>query len=75
MITERTGANNKEEANKNTHEFLQVFPELPIETPISLPDPIPSWIMPCPGRKEDYGVVGLNLTAKIQFVRSVTHRE
>jgi hypothetical protein len=65
-----------------THEFLQVLPVLPVETPISLPDPVPSWVMPRPGRKEDDGIVCLNLEAGMgePFVRSsekteITHRE
>ena len=51
-----------------THEFLQVLPVLPVETPIGFPDPVPSWIVPRPGRKEDDGIVRFNLEATMQFV-------
>jgi len=53
--------------NTRTHELLKVLPVLPVEAPIRLPDPIPSGVVLRPSRKEDYGVVGLNLAAEIQL--------
>ena len=50
-----------------THELFKILPVLPVETPISLPDPIPSRVMSRPGSEEDDGIISLNLAAEIQL--------
>jgi len=57
-----------------THELLQVLPILPIEASIGLPDPVPSGVMPCPGREEDDGIIGLNWERKSNHGAWFDHR-
>lgn len=68
-----TGQKIKKAQNTGTYELLEVFPVLPVEAPIRFPDPIPPRVVLRPSRKEDHGVVGLNLAAEIQLqsVRSI----
>ena len=70
---EKNRAKERRAQNTRTHELLKIFPILPVETPIGLPDPIPSRVMPRPGREEDDGIVSLNLAAEVQSrsIRSI----
>lgn len=61
MITGKNGGKDREGAKYKTYKLLEVFPVLPVETPICLPDPVPPRIVPCPGREEDYSIVGFDL--------------
>lgn len=75
MPTGSREKNGAKDQNTKTHELLKILPILPIEAPISFPDPIPSGIMPRPCREEDNGIVGLNLAAENQCRTSVRSSE
>jgi hypothetical protein len=60
MVTIEDRDKDKEGKIDKTHKLLKILPILPIETPVNPPYPIPSGVMPRPGREEDDGIVGLN---------------